>query len=142
MQQLNAELKNDIGEGRFVTFVAAVCEPGNSRVELLSAGHGPSFIYVLSEDRFEEMHAQGLPLGIASCLVSDPPATLELNTGDLLVLATDGFLEWTNWEGEQFGVKRLEETIRNSRQKPPANLFRLFMEPCWRFLEAQSSRMI
>jgi serine phosphatase RsbU (regulator of sigma subunit) len=38
--QLNAELIGDMGEGRFVTFVAAVCVPGCTRVELLSAGHG------------------------------------------------------------------------------------------------------
>jgi len=36
----------DIGEGNFVTFVTAVCAPGSSRVELLSAGHGPLFLYV------------------------------------------------------------------------------------------------
>ena len=122
MKQLNAELADDIGEGRFVTFVAAVCEAGSSRVELLSAGHGPSFVYVLSEDRFEKIGAQGLPLGISSLLASDPPKILDLSTGDLLVLATDGFFEWTNREGEQFGVKRLEETIRKSRQKPPCEL--------------------
>ena len=34
-------------------------------------------------------------------------------------LATDGFLEWTNEEGEQFGVKRVEETIRESKEKRP-----------------------
>ena len=122
MEQLNAELIGDIGEGRFVTFVAAVCVPGCSRVELLSAGHGPLFVYVLSEDRFEEIGAQRLPLGISSQLVSDPPEILELNTGDLLVLATDGFFEWTNREGEQFGIKRLEETIRKSKGKRPSEL--------------------
>jgi serine phosphatase RsbU (regulator of sigma subunit) len=40
----------------------------------------------------------------------------------VLVLATDGFLEWTNREGEQFGVKRLEETIRKSKEKRASEL--------------------
>ena len=120
--QLNAELIGDMGEGRFVTFVAAVCVPGCTRVELLSAGHGPLLVYSLGEDRFEEIGAQGLPLGISSQFVSDPPKLLELNKGDLLVLATDGFLEWTNEEGEQFGVKRVEETIRKSKEKHPNEL--------------------
>lgn len=61
MEQINAALAPDIGEGRFVTFVAAVCAPGSPRIELLSAGHGPLFLYVLREDRFEEISAQGLP---------------------------------------------------------------------------------
>src|SRR5262252_1641276 len=66
MEQLNAEVTRDIGEGRFVTFVAAVCVPGSPRVELLSAGHGPLLIYVFSQDGFEQIGAQGLPLGISS----------------------------------------------------------------------------
>jgi serine phosphatase RsbU (regulator of sigma subunit) len=122
MEQLNAALNRDIGEGRFVTLVAVVCVPGCPRVELLSAGHGPLFIYVFSQDRFELIGAQGIPLGISSQFVSDPPEILELNSGDVLVLATDGFFEWTNREGEQFGVKRLQETIRESKEKRPSEL--------------------
>lgn len=122
MEQLNAELIRDIGEGRFVTFVAVACVPGCARVELLSAGHGPLVVYVVKEDRFDEVGAQGLPLGISPQLISEPPKILELNSGDLLVLATDGFFEWSNHEGEQFGIKRLEEAIRLSRGKPPCEL--------------------
>ena len=122
MEQLNTELAGDVGEGRFVTFVAAVCVPGSSRVELLSAGHGPLFVYVLREDRFDQIGAQGPPLGISPDLIFDPPRVLELNSGDLLVLATDGFFEWANREGEQFGIKRLEEAIRLSKGSPPCEL--------------------
>lgn len=128
MKQLNAELARDIGEGRFVTFVAVICVPECPRVELLSAGHGPLFIYSLSQDRFEEIRAQAPPLGIASQFVSDPPMILELDAGDLLVLATDGFFEWTNRDGEQFGVKRIEETIRGSRTKRPTELIATLYE--------------
>jgi len=122
MEQLNAELNRDVGEGRFVTLVAVVCVPRCPRVQLLSAGHGPLFVYLFSQDRFEQIGAQGLPLGISSQFVSDPPEILELNAGDVLVLATDGFFEWTNPEGEQFGVKRLEEAIRESKEKRPSEL--------------------
>jgi serine phosphatase RsbU (regulator of sigma subunit) len=122
MEQINAALADDIGEGRFVTFVAAVCAPGSPRVELLSAGHGPLFLYVLKEDCFEEMGAQGLPLGIVARLVSEPPQVLELNRGDMLVLATDGFFEWANSQGELFGPKRLEEAIRTSKEKQPREI--------------------
>ena len=112
MTRINASLSGDLKEGRFVTFVAAICTPGNSRVELLSAGHGPLFFYTLRHDRFDAMKAHGMPLGISSSLVTDPPQMLELDLGDMLVLATDGFFEWENAQGEQFGVARLEATIR------------------------------
>jgi serine phosphatase RsbU (regulator of sigma subunit) len=91
MDELNSALAGDIGEGRFVTFVAAVCSPSSFRLELLSAGHGPLLIYKISHDRIDETGAQGLPLGILPNLVSGPPEIVELHSGDMLVLATDGF---------------------------------------------------
>jgi len=118
MERINSLLSSDLQEGRFVTFVAAVCSPGHSRVELLSAGHGPLFLYFLREDRFDQKDAQGLPLGISPSLISEPPLSVELNPGDMLILATDGFYEWANAQGDQFETRRLEETIRRSREKP------------------------
>jgi len=122
MERINSLLSNDLREGRFVTFVAAICSPSDSRVQLLSAGHGPLFLYFLKEDRFEQRPAQGLPLGISPRLISEPPLTVELNPGDMLVLATDGFFEWANAQGDQFEPKRVEETIRRSREKPPGEI--------------------
>jgi Serine phosphatase RsbU, regulator of sigma subunit len=122
MEQINSLVAGDIGEGRFVTLVTVVCVPGSSRVELLSAGHGPLFLYALKEDRFDEMGAQGLPLGILADLVSEPPHCLDLGPGDLLVLATDGFFEWANPQNELFGSKRLEQAIRTSREKHPSEI--------------------
>jgi serine phosphatase RsbU (regulator of sigma subunit) len=128
MERVNSALSEDIGEGRFVTFVAAICSPGSSRVELLSAGHGPLFLYWLREDRFDAMSAQGLPLGLVPDFASEPPMILEFNPGDLLVLTTDGFFEWANEKSELFGVKRLEDTIRASREKPPAEIISTLYE--------------
>jgi len=122
MNRINAALADDMTSGRFVTFVAAVCEPGHSRVQLLSAGQGPLFMYWLREDRFDTMGGQALPLGISPQLNSDPPLNFELQPGDLLVLATDGFFEWANAQGEEFGVERLEKAVRASRHLPPREI--------------------
>jgi serine phosphatase RsbU (regulator of sigma subunit) len=122
MERVNSALSKDIGEGRFVTFVAVICASGCSRVELLSAGHGPLLVYWLHEDRFDAMSAQGLPLGLIPDFASGPPIVLNFQSGDLLVLTTDGFFEWANRKDEQFGVNRLEETIRASREKSPAEI--------------------
>lgn len=132
MEQINAALAADVGEGRFVTFVAAICSQGSSSVQLLSAGHGPLFFYMSKEDRFNNMSAQGPPFGILASLITEPPQMLELHPGDILVLATDGFFEWANAEDELFGSQRLENTIRNSRDKTPreliADLYRAVVE--------------
>jgi serine phosphatase RsbU (regulator of sigma subunit) len=43
MEQVNTAVAADVGEGRFVTFVAAILRPNSSELELLSAGHAPLF---------------------------------------------------------------------------------------------------
>ena len=114
-EHINQELGADLTTGRFVTFVAAVCCPGCPEVEMLSAGHGPLFLYSRPEDRFTTMNAHALPFGILPGFQSDPPAHFRLDSGDLVLLATDGFFEWENDQGEQFGVQRIEGAMRASR---------------------------
>ena len=122
MERVNTALLKDIGEARFATFVAVICDPQNPVVELLSAGHGPMFLYWLREDRFDEIAAQGLPLGLMPSLGSDPPLVLDFHPGDLLVITTDGFFEWENAAREQFGVERLQQVVRSHRDLPPAEI--------------------
>lgn len=119
MTRINTALARDLTPGRFATLVAARCNPATSRVELLSAGHGPLFVYVHGEERMESMGSQGLPLGIFPVFNSDPPRSFNLHPGDLLILATDGLYEWENAHGEQFGVARLEQAIRQYRECAP-----------------------
>ena len=61
------------------------------------------------------MEAQAVPFGILPFFNSDPPARLQMHPGDLVLLVTDGFYEWENDRGEDFGVQRLEKVIRASR---------------------------
>jgi serine phosphatase RsbU (regulator of sigma subunit) len=68
------------------------------------------------------MEAHGLPLGISDAFLSDPPHTLEMAPGDLLLLATDGFFEWENALEEQFGHDRLAQTIRAARDQSAAEI--------------------
>jgi serine phosphatase RsbU (regulator of sigma subunit) len=122
LERINEELGADLTPGRFVTFAAAVCCPGCPDVEVLSAGHGPILIYSRPEDRFTEMNAQGLPFGILPTFRPDPAAHLRLQCGDLVLLVTDGFFEWENDQGEQFGVPRMEGVIRASRNSASAEI--------------------
>ena len=140
MEQVNTAVSADVGEGRFVTFVAAILGPNNSEIELLSAGHAPLFLYWLKHDRFEKMEAQGLPLGISPDFFSEPPRTLQFATGDLLLLATDGFFEWANASEELFGSDRLENCVRASRDKPPAEIISILYADVLRFAGGTSQK--
>jgi|SRR5215469_997470 len=140
MEQVNTAVSADVGEGRFVTFVAAILGPNSSGVELLSAGHAPLFLYLLKHDRFETMEAQGLPLGISPDFFSEPPRTLQFARGDLLLLATDGFFEWANAAEELFGNERLENSVRANRDKSPAEIISILYADVLRFAGGTSQK--
>jgi serine phosphatase RsbU (regulator of sigma subunit) len=133
MEEINSAVAADVREGRFITFVAAIFGPDNPTVELLSAGHAPLFLYTLKNDRFDLMEAHGLPLGISEAFLSDPPHSLVLASGDLLLLATDGFFEWENAREEQFGHERLAQTIRAARGKSAAEIISHLHQEVLRF---------
>ena len=118
MDAINRALCEDMEEGRFVTFAAAACSPGSGRVEVLSAGHGPLLIFRAANGEVEEMAAQGCPFGIVADLVSDPPRDFDLQAGDMILMPTDGFFEWANADGEQFGTSRLADVVRASSSLP------------------------
>lgn len=133
MSRINSAIGPDVGEGRFVTFVATILGANTPEIELLSAGHAPLFVYWLKHDRFDLMEAQGLPLGISQEFLSDPPQILPMEKGDLLVLATDGFFEWANRAEELFGTARLENSVRANRHKQAGEIISSLYQDVLRF---------
>ena len=122
LQRINQSFGEDLTEGQFATFVVAVCKAGDDQVELLSAGHGPLFVYSSATGTFQKFDAQALPLGIETKFDSDSSVVLNLQAGDLVLLITDGFSEWENTSGEQFGVDRLADAIRKTSHLAPEEI--------------------
>ena len=126
--QINAAIARDLDPTRFVTFASVSCAPGVGALEVLSAGHGPILLYMAASDSFREIDSQGVPLGILPELVSEPATKIDLQTGDIFLLITDGFVEFENPAQEEFGKKRLEETVRKSRTLPPDQIIKALYE--------------
>jgi len=80
-------------------------------MELCTAGHEPVFVYRPREGRFLGAQSRALPLGITPDAVYTREE-MRLEPEDLVFLYTDGVNEAMNREREQFGVQRLQETIR------------------------------
>ncbi|MHC4572305.1 MAG: cache domain-containing protein [Planctomycetota bacterium] len=118
IDRINKMLVEDLPIERFVTFVVALLDPTNSKVQLLSAGHGPMLLYTASDDSIKDFNADDIPLGLDPNIGYGPAREIMLADGDMLVLITDGFFEWTNAEGEMFGLTRLQETIKKYKDLP------------------------
>ncbi|HWC15951.1 MAG TPA: SpoIIE family protein phosphatase [Terriglobales bacterium] len=122
LQHINESFGEDLSPGRFATFVAAVCHPGDDKLELLSAGHGPLFCYSHSASKVQAFPAHDVPLGILPRLTSESPQVIAMQEGDIVFLITDGFLEWENAAGEQFGAERFEQFVASKSHLPPEEI--------------------
>lgn len=128
LSHINGLLADDLPSNRFITFVVALIDPAASRVQMLSAGHGPLFCYRASDDRVEDHSAHGFPFGLTQDEVYDPPLDLTMAPGDLIVLCTDGFFEWANASQELWGTERLCACIRENAQRPAAEIIAAMYE--------------
>jgi serine phosphatase RsbU (regulator of sigma subunit) len=125
LTHINGLIHDDLGaSGRFITMVTALLSP-DGRVDLVSAGHGPTFLYRAAEGTIEWFGGDGLPLGIMPD--SDYPASVErrMEHGDILLLVTDGFMEWTRTrDGQQFGIQRLADTLKAAATLPAEQIIK------------------
>jgi serine phosphatase RsbU (regulator of sigma subunit) len=122
MDRINKLLVEDLPADRFVTFVAGLLDAKTACMQLLSAGHGPIFVYRAECDRVEDYGAQGIPFGLEGSFEYDAPQEVEFAPGDMLILFTDGFFEWANPEGKLFGTETLKEIIRAASHLPPGEI--------------------
>jgi serine phosphatase RsbU (regulator of sigma subunit) len=82
-----------------------------------SAGIPPLLVYRKKTNKVEEYKIKGMPLGAVE---SYPYETveIELETGDTVVLMTDGLPELFNKSKESFGEERLKEIILQNACEP------------------------
>jgi sigma-B regulation protein RsbU (phosphoserine phosphatase) len=101
-------------EGTFVTAFYAVLDPERRTLTYSRAGHNPPRL--ARDGKVIALNGIGaLPLGIQDGLTYEE-STIELKSGDLLLLFTDGVVEATAPEsghlrGAQFGTQRLDEVV-------------------------------
>jgi len=122
LQRINESFGEDLSDGRFATFVAAVCNQERGEVELISAGQGPLLLFSAHDGEVREITAQAIPLGIMPKLNASASAVLKMSPGDMVLLITDGFFEWANPVEEQFGTERVAAVARRVRHLPPEEI--------------------
>jgi serine phosphatase RsbU (regulator of sigma subunit) len=136
LHRLNHLLYQDLPPEKFVTLATGVLEPREASLALISAGHGPLLFYSLAEDRFRYFDAQGVPLGLLPQFPYCGPQALRFQQGDILLLITDGFVEWANPADEDFGQARVENVIRACREKPASAIIAELYSAVRKFAES------
>ena len=133
IRNINQSFAEDLTPERFATFVAVVCEEDNERVELVSAGHGPLFVYSSARKSCHFVDSQTVPLGIVPQLPAVRPVKISMQPGDIVFLISDGFFEWENNRGEEFGADRLVQVICQNSDREPEIIIAELYESVLRF---------
>lgn len=119
---LSETVAPDLNSGRFITFLMVALDPQRHELTYANAGHAPALHFERNVGRFHELFSTGLPMGFSAEHEIPSGDAVNLQPGDMVILATDGTTELKNAEGEMFGRKRLETLIRNHGDRPAHEL--------------------
>ena len=122
---LNETITPDLKLGRFVTFLLGALDTQRHTLSFANAGHGPAFHLQRRTSRIRHLEATSCPIGVTLDELRDAPAPIEIEPGDLIVLATDGAIEQRNSDGDMFGKARLEKLVCENQTVPAPKLLEI-----------------
>lgn len=124
LHSVNHSIFPDIREDMFVSLLYLILERGSREVTMARAGHEPPVIYRKATGTTEVIETSGLAAGIDEGPVfkrSVKDYRFRMESGDILLLYTDGVIECEDPAGDEFGIERLcallvENHERSSRE--------------------------
>ena len=117
--EVNRLVASNMESGRFITMMYAVIDTGSSTLTCARAGHTPLIHVPGGGGAARVVAPDGLIAGLAGfeqrfeAIIEEE--TLEIGTGDLVALYTDGISEAMNASEEQFGEQRLAHVLEEHR---------------------------
>lgn len=121
----NRILKSRIEPRRFMTCVLLRWNRQEQKLLYTGAGHEHILIFHKREGVCEVRQTGGIALGMVPDITKIvKEESIPLETGDMVVLYSDGIIEAKNMNGEMFGVTRLKEAVeRYGSVSTPEELF-------------------
>lgn len=118
--QLNNLMSEATTEGYFATFFYGQLDVQKKEFTYCNAGHNPP-ILLRKNLTIEMLEKGGTVLGFLKDQTYRQEA-VKVNTGDYLVFYTDGVTEAKNEKDEEFGEKRLVDTLKENYGKSPLEM--------------------
>ena len=117
----NNELFNRMTRGMFLTVFYGILDTAKNTLDFVSAAHNETMIFRKKTGKAELLAAEGFPAGIGSGpeMLKDrlTAVRVSIETGDRIIVYTDGIFEAMNEEHKQLGMKKFVEIIENNSGK-------------------------
>jgi PAS domain S-box-containing protein len=117
LTRANGILAEDVGGDRFITLFLARLDPEARSMTYASAGHPAGYLLDAQGKIKQGLPRTGMPLGIRPQTLYTTSASIPLESGDLVLLVTDGIEETTSPEDAFFGSERTLEVVRSHQGK-------------------------
>ena len=138
INDVNRHLSLDTAKtANFMTFFYSELTEHGTEVRWVRAGHDPALVYDPSIDAFDELKGQGLPLGFDDSIEYDS-FHRRIESGQVIMIGTDGIWEMHNKAGEMFGKEALMEIIRNNHTASARQIVDTVTETLERFREDEA----
>jgi serine phosphatase RsbU (regulator of sigma subunit) len=115
LEDMNGRLHRVMPEGMYAAASVVFLEPGESSVHFANAGLPYPFVLRASGKRLDEIALAGPPLGLFgdAAIVQYEARGLDLESGDVMLVGSDGIGSITGENGEMFEDKRMRQVLRD-----------------------------
>lgn len=113
LDRTNQLLWESTEDGHFVTMFLGQLNHELSRFSYLGAGH--EALHMTSSGDCTKLEPAGMPLGLLLEASWSPVSQIGLQSGDVVLVATDGFHEAMTLTKQCYGIDRLRACLRESR---------------------------
>ncbi len=135
LKLLNDPLREPRIDNRFVALLFSLYDPRLRTLTIANAAFPHPWL--IREGQVSQVHISGLPLGILPD-VSYDETHLELKPGDTVVLASDGFNEAMNPQGEELGLARMHLLLERYGRETPEQLNRALLADVTNFIDGNA----
>ena len=129
--KLNQAMSQHLAQGKFITFFYGVLDGPAKKLTYTSAGHNPP-ILMRADGSHLRLEQGGAALGLFEAWNYEE-GQVGLESGDRLVLFTDGVTEASNTGGEEYGESRLLSLLRDNRGLRATDLQTTIMQAVMEF---------
>ncbi|QXO96322.1 serine/threonine-protein phosphatase [Methanospirillum purgamenti] len=132
----NTIITQDSKSGMFVTLFYGILSEQDRTLTYVNAGHNPPIVYRAADDSFQELSMTGIAIGVLEDEIYDQRSVL-INSGDIIVLYTDGVTESLSSSHEMFGELRLKSIIRENKSLTATLIQNKIFEEVQKFSESE-----
>lgn len=125
---VNVRICEDSLEDTFFTLFLALLNPHTDSLTYYNAGHCPGFLFGADGAVKSKLDSTDFPIGLFRDHVYNKSSVAQLESGDLLLMMTDGVFEAMSPSGEMFGITRALEIVRECRHLEASEIIEILIE--------------